>query len=235
MDLASRLVREFNGRPIIVYNDVSIAAALIERSPAVAVALASKRANGELPDDLRPVVKKLISGEATIDDVEPSAPEAAARLRAIAAALDPEEFVLHLDDFDEAVGYYTGIRFRIYGKALLARGGRYDNLYSTFGRPAAAIGFTFTIDDLERAVDAHRHSERAVAAAGPAPVCGGAIRRTVGRGSAVAQARLRPPRRGVDSGQGLGRAGVRPARRRRRRRGRPRPDPRARLHEIGRA
>jgi len=149
MDLASKIVREFNGHPTIVYNDVSIAAALIERSPAVAAALANKRANGELPDDLRTVVKKLIDGHATIADVEPFAPEAAARLRAIAAAFDPEEFVLHLDDFDEAVGYYTGIRFRVYGKTLLARGGRYDNLYSSFGRPAAAIGFTFTIDDLE--------------------------------------------------------------------------------------
>ncbi|HEY6140653.1 MAG TPA: ATP phosphoribosyltransferase regulatory subunit [Thermoanaerobaculia bacterium] len=146
--LASTLVHEFNGRATIVYNDVSIAAALIERSPAVATALANKRANGELPDDLRPVVKKLIGGEATIDDVEPFAPEAAARLRAIGGALDPEEFALHLDDFDEAIGYYTGIRFRVYGKGLLARGGRYDNLYSTFGQPAAAIGFTFTIDDL---------------------------------------------------------------------------------------
>jgi len=149
MDLASKIVREFNGHPTIVYNDVSIAAALIERSPAVTAALANKRANGELPDDLRPVVKKLVDGHATIADVEPFAPEAAARLRAIAAAFDPEEFVLHLDDFDEAVGYYTGIRFRVYGKTLLARGGRYDNLYSSFGRPAAAIGFTFTIDDLE--------------------------------------------------------------------------------------
>lgn len=149
LELASKIVREFNGRPTIVYNDVSIAAALIERSPAVASALANKRANGELPDDIRPVVKKLISGNATIDDIEPFAPVAATRLRAIAKALDPEEFVLHLDDFDEAIGYYTGIRFRVYGKTLLARGGRYDNLYSSFGRAAAAIGFTFTIDDLE--------------------------------------------------------------------------------------
>lgn len=148
LDLAANIVREFNGRPTIAYTDVSIAAALIERSPAVANALASKRANGELPDDLRPVVKKLIAGEATIDDVAPFAPAAAARLRAIGNALDPEQFVLHLDDFDEAAGYYTGLRFRVYGKGLLARGGRYDNLYSSFGRAAAAIGFTFTIDDL---------------------------------------------------------------------------------------
>src|SRR2546421_7713976 len=46
LSLASKVVREFNGRPTIVYNDVSIAAALIEKSPAVAAALANKRANG---------------------------------------------------------------------------------------------------------------------------------------------------------------------------------------------
>lgn len=147
--LACTLVGDANGRPTVAYNDVSIAAALIERSPAVTTALANKRANGELPDDLRPIVKKLISGDATVDDVEPFAPEAAARLRAIGAELDPATFVLHLDDFDEAVGYYSGIRFRVYGgNGLLARGGRYDQLYSRFGPPTAAIGFTFTIDDL---------------------------------------------------------------------------------------
>jgi ATP phosphoribosyltransferase regulatory subunit len=147
--LTASLVRAFNAKPTIVYNDVSIAASLIERSPAVATALANKRANGELPDDLRPIVKKLIAGEATIADVAPFAPQAAARLEAMSKALDPDEFVLHLDDFEGTTGYYTGIRFRVYGKGLLARGGRYDRLYERFGTPAAAIGFTFTIDDLE--------------------------------------------------------------------------------------
>jgi ATP phosphoribosyltransferase regulatory subunit len=146
--LAADLVREFNARPMIVYNDVSVIESLIARSPAVAGALAAKRANGDLPDNLRSIVKKLIAGEATIDDIAPFAPEAAARLEAIRGALDPSEFVLHLDDFEEAVGYYTGIRFRVYGKGLLARGGRYDNLYERFGTPAPAIGFTFTVDDL---------------------------------------------------------------------------------------
>jgi ATP phosphoribosyltransferase regulatory subunit HisZ len=142
-------VRDLEGQPTIVYNDVSIAAALIAKSPAVADALANKRANGELPDDLRPIVKKLISGDATLDDVAPFAPEASERLAAIGKALDPDEFVLHLDDFEEAVGYYTGVRFRVYGKGLLARGGRYDSLYRRFGSDASAMGFTFTIDDLE--------------------------------------------------------------------------------------
>jgi|SRR5689334_7104677 len=140
--LASELVRAFNGKPTIVYNDVSIAAAL---GPAAREALVTKRAGADAP----PIVRKLIAGNATIEDVAPFAPKAAARLDALRNALDPDEFVLHLDDFEEGAGYYTGIRFRVYGKTLLAQGGRYDNLYARFGTAAPAIGFTFTIEELD--------------------------------------------------------------------------------------
>ena len=60
-------------------------------------------------------------------------------------------FTLHLDDIEDS-GYYTGLRFRVYSgsaRAKVAQGGRYDNLYERFGQRAAAIGFTFTIDDLD--------------------------------------------------------------------------------------
>jgi ATP phosphoribosyltransferase regulatory subunit len=140
--LASELVRAFNARPTIVYNDVSVAAAL---GPAAREALVTKRA----ADDAPPIVRRLIAGDATIEDVAPFAPKAAARLDALRHALDPEEFVLHLDDFEEGAGYYTGLRFRVYGKTLLAQGGRYDNLYARFGAAAPAIGFTFTIEELD--------------------------------------------------------------------------------------
>ena len=59
---------------------------------------------------------------------------------------DPR-FVLHDDDEDR--GYYTGIRFWVYGadrRTPVAQGGRYDALYERFGTPAPAIGFTFTVD-----------------------------------------------------------------------------------------
>ena len=52
----------------------------------------------------------------------------------------------------ESGGYYTGMRFYIYDSATrkpIARGGRYDRLYESFGAPAPAVGFTFTIDDLD--------------------------------------------------------------------------------------
>jgi ATP phosphoribosyltransferase regulatory subunit len=145
--LASQLVPAAS----IVYNDVSIAAALIAQSDAVRDALAAKRMPDGVPAALRTIVAKLISGAAAIDDVAPFAPEAAARLCAIGDALGGDGgFSLHLDDIDGSTGYYTGLRFRVYaGGAKVAQGGRYDTLYERFGRRAAAIGFTFTIDDLD--------------------------------------------------------------------------------------
>ncbi len=64
--------------------------------------------------------------------------------------LDDPRFVQHDEDSD--VGYYTGVRFWVYGddrRKPIAQGGRYDSLYSRFGADAPAIGFTFTVDDLE--------------------------------------------------------------------------------------
>jgi ATP phosphoribosyltransferase regulatory subunit len=146
-----RLAASLVNQPAVVYNDASIAASLIAQSDAVRDALAAKRMTAGVPAALRSIVGKLISGEATIDDVAPFAPEAAARLCAIGEALGSEGvFSLHLDDIDESSGYYTGLRFRVYaGGAKVAQGGRYDNLYERFGQRAAAIGFTFTIDDLD--------------------------------------------------------------------------------------
>lgn len=140
--LAADLVRAFNGKPTIVYNDVSIAAAL---GAGAREALVTKRAGDGAP----PIVRKLIAGEATLEEIAPFAPNAAARLDALARALDHGEFSLHLDDFEEGAGYYTGLRFRVYGKSLVAQGGRYDTLYGRFGTAAPAIGFTFTIEELE--------------------------------------------------------------------------------------
>jgi ATP phosphoribosyltransferase regulatory subunit len=147
-----RLAANLVGEPAIVYNDVSIAAVLIAQSGSVREALAAKRMTSGVPAALQTIVARLISGEATLDDVAPFAPEAAARLSAIGEALAGDAtFVLHLDDIEE-IGYYTGLRFRVYAgaaRAKVAQGGRYDTLYERFGQRAAAIGFTFTIDDLD--------------------------------------------------------------------------------------
>jgi ATP phosphoribosyltransferase regulatory subunit HisZ len=86
-------------------------------------------------------------GIATSADVDDES-----RVAAIARQLDPATFALHLDDADDGDSYYTGLRFRVYGtdsRTPIAQGGRYDSLYARFGAPAAALGFTFTIDELE--------------------------------------------------------------------------------------
>lgn len=143
--LSADLVRAFGGKPGVVYNDVSIAAALGDTARD---ALVTKRAGAATP----PLVRKMIEGTATLADVAPFAPKAAARLDAIGQALAGEDFLLNLDDVDPDAGYYSGLRFRVYSgasRARVAQGGRYDRLYERFGTPAAAIGFTFTIDDLD--------------------------------------------------------------------------------------
>jgi ATP phosphoribosyltransferase regulatory subunit HisZ len=63
-------------------------------------------------------------------------------------AIDDPRFVMH-DDGEDDRGYYTGLRFWVYGddrRTPIAQGGRYDSLYARFGVDAPAIGFTFTVD-----------------------------------------------------------------------------------------
>jgi ATP phosphoribosyltransferase regulatory subunit HisZ len=77
-------------------------------------------------------------------------------------ALEPllrreSRFVLYTHDGEEDAGYYTGLRFWLYGndrRNPIAQGGRYDTLYGRFGSPAPAIGFTFTIDERMESVPA---------------------------------------------------------------------------------
>lgn len=152
LELAAAIVRDFGLTPTVIYNDVSIVESLIAGAPGIRGALVAKRiTNGEVPRELRPIVERLISGEATLDDVASFAPAAANRLAEVGAQLG-SGFLLQLDDIDETAGYYTGLRFRVYAgstRTRVAQGGRYDNLYERFGTAAAAIGFTFTIDDLQ--------------------------------------------------------------------------------------
>lgn len=66
-------------------------------------------------------------------------------------AIDDARFLLHEETQER--GYYTGVRFWVYGddrRRPIAQGGRYDALYARFGKGAPAIGFTFTIDELNR-------------------------------------------------------------------------------------
>jgi ATP phosphoribosyltransferase regulatory subunit len=146
MQLAAKIVADFGITPRVVWSDTSIASKLGDDARQ---ALVTKRMP---PSGAPPIVAKLINGTATLDDVRAWDAGVAARLDSVARALDPATFVLHLDDVEESAGYYTGIRFRVFGpdsRKAIAQGGRYDDLYARFGTPAAAVGFTFTIDDLD--------------------------------------------------------------------------------------
>jgi ATP phosphoribosyltransferase regulatory subunit len=144
--LAAAIMREFGLRPLVVYTDASIASRF---DAATRDALITKRRSSGIP----PLAARLIAGTATLDDVATLDSSAAERLRWIGNEIgDDGAFVLHLDDVEDAAPYYTGLRFRVYGSDLrtpIAEGGRYDSLYSRFGTDAAAVGFTFTIDDIE--------------------------------------------------------------------------------------
>jgi ATP phosphoribosyltransferase regulatory subunit len=69
----------------------------------------------------------------------------------VAAELDAR-FQPDVSSADDGPSYYTGLRFAVYDNSTrkrVAQGGRYDTLYERFGAAAPAIGFTFTIDDLD--------------------------------------------------------------------------------------
>ena len=162
--VAAAIARELGHRPLVIYNDVAIAEAVIDACGAygaeVRSALVAKRSadlaalRDQVDGEALALARKLADATATLDDVRAFAPTRAAaeRLAATAALLEPDAFVLQLDDVDDSAGYYTGLRFRLYAGAQrlrIAQGGRYDTLYRRFGNDAAAIGFTFTVDDLD--------------------------------------------------------------------------------------
>jgi ATP phosphoribosyltransferase regulatory subunit len=145
--LVAGITRSFGIEPLIVYTDASI---LQPFDGDTRAALLTKRMSANLP----PLAQKLIAGTATLDDVHSE------RLEIVARTLgDDARFVLHLDDVEPDAGYYSGLRFRVFAadrRTLIAQGGRYDTLYGHFGIDAPAIGFTFTIDELEAAPLARR-------------------------------------------------------------------------------
>ena len=166
MLVATSVLRDLGLTPIVVYNDVSILERLVDAAGddeavrgAVRAALLTKRATtladaATIPPELAALVERLSTGEATLADLRSFAPTAdrAERLAEVERVVGSEGFLLHLDDFDESPGYYTGLRFRLYcndNRTPIARGGRYDSLYERFGTAAAAFGFTITIDDLD--------------------------------------------------------------------------------------
>ena len=91
-------------------------------------------------------IAAMLAGDATIfyTDARPD------RVTRLGARLD-NRFRLDTAEAEEGT-YYTGLRFAVYDNSRgnrIAQGGRYDTLYERFGAAAPAVGFTFTIDDLD--------------------------------------------------------------------------------------
>lgn len=103
-------------------------------------------------------ILRLVARIARSFDIEPLVTYTGAESLARELGDDPR-FVAYVDDQETDTGYYTGLRFGVFGndrRTLIAQGGRYDTLYGRFGHDAPAVGFTFTIDELESAPPAHR-------------------------------------------------------------------------------
>ena len=84
--------------------------------------------------------------------------EALERLREIHKGLKEKGYEKYVT-FDLSMlskyNYYTGIIFHAYSYGYgepLAKGGRYDNLLSHFGRELPAVGFAIVVDQLQRAL-----------------------------------------------------------------------------------
>jgi ATP phosphoribosyltransferase regulatory subunit len=101
------------------------------------------------------LLERLRRGALEVSDLaayRPIAPLAARFERLESALADAGSRLVVVFDPDDARGYYSGIRFRIYApgsNTLVARGGRYDALYARFGADVPAVGFTLSVDALE--------------------------------------------------------------------------------------
>jgi ATP phosphoribosyltransferase regulatory subunit len=102
-------------------------------------------------------VPQLRGGVEVLERLDGRASEAAERLRAVYAALEPrvaERVILDLG-LVRSLDYYTGAIFQVYDPALgvpLGGGGRYDELLGRFGRPLPAVGFALTVEKLHIAL-----------------------------------------------------------------------------------
>ena len=90
---------------------------------------------------------------ATLPDM-PEIQEAIRSLRWLAGHIEGAQVSLDLSDL-RGYAYYTGVRFSIFSHAAndaLARGGRYDEVGSVFGRKRPAVGFSLDVKALADAV-----------------------------------------------------------------------------------
>ena len=87
----------------------------------------------------------------------PAIREALAQLRWLAGHLGDAQVSFDLSDL-RGYAYYTGVRFSLYAQGArdaLARGGRYDEVGSVFGRKRPAVGFSLDVKELASAAVVH--------------------------------------------------------------------------------
>jgi ATP phosphoribosyltransferase regulatory subunit len=167
--LAWELARANGEAPIITFTDASIAPSLVrlavrteqdEEALRTALLLQQRSAFAALRTRLEPqsaaVLDAMFAGELTAEDLLALEPLAASAQRLVLIGRIAQEqgirLLLRLDDIEPGGGYYTGIRFRIFGpngRSEIGSGGRYDTLYEEFGSPACAVGLTISVDALE--------------------------------------------------------------------------------------
>lgn len=103
--------------------------------------------------DLYGDISVLDRAQATLPDM-PEIQEAIRSLRWLAGHIEGAQVSLDLSDL-RGYAYYTGVRFSIFSHAAndaLARGGRYDEVGSVFGRKRPAVGFSLDVKALADAV-----------------------------------------------------------------------------------
>lgn len=116
------------------------------------------RARDDSPSslELRALLDRIAEGDPDFDALAaiPDMRDGVVRLRTIIDAVEGVvPFVLSFERGDDG-SYYTGLRFRFLAAdraIVVAAGGRYDDLYGSFGNSAPAVGFTITVDLLEAA------------------------------------------------------------------------------------
>lgn len=87
-----------------------------------------------------------------LDEAELATAEQCQTLASASSAITEVHF-----DFGDVstISYYTGLRFSLHLPGIgepLGSGGRYDSLMSKFGANAQAIGFSFDVDNVDRAL-----------------------------------------------------------------------------------
>ena len=86
-------------------------------------------------------------------------------MRAVHALLEPKTASRIIFDLGlvRSLGYYTGAVFQVYDPAYgvpLGSGGRYDELFGTFGHPLPAVGFALNVERLHIALTGEERGRR---------------------------------------------------------------------------